>query len=309
MLKLFWLPLTAACLFQLQATFSQTAVRSQISTSPHPAFPYELDEPDATFELPDRLKEVSGLSMTADGQHLAAIDDEKGVIFLLDKNTGAIMQEVNFWEDGDYEGLEIVGNDAFAVKSSGKLFLVKNFLSENRETVQLPSCLNKENDVEGLGFDPLGNRLLVGCKGKGEVGENGALKRAIYAFSLDKMEMLATPVFMLTLENIQAYLDHCQSNDHKEKLQEYFTPGTPELKFSPSGIAVHPVTGEIYVTSSTGKMLLVLTQEGKIVNFEKLKKTIHTQPEGLCFDADGTLFISNEGKEGVARIYKFRYRN
>jgi uncharacterized protein YjiK len=80
------------------------------------------------------------------------------------------------------------------------------------------------------------------------------------------------------------------------------------MKFSPSAIAVHPITGEIYVTSSKGKLLLVLDRQGRIVHLEKLKKSLHTQPEGICFDADGTMFIANEGKDGKAKIYKFRYR-
>jgi sugar lactone lactonase YvrE len=52
----------------------------------------------------------------------------------------------------------------------------------------------------------------------------------------------------------------------------------------------------------------VLDRQGKIVHLEKLKKSLHTQPEGICFDADGTMFIANEGKDGRAKIFKFRYK-
>ena len=40
----------------------------------------------------------------------------------------------------------------------------------------------------------------------------------------------------------------------------------------------------------------------------KLKKKIHEQPEGIVFAQDGTLYISNEGKDGKAKIYKFAYQ-
>ena len=39
----------------------------------------------------------------------------------------------------------------------------------------------------------------------------------------------------------------------------------------------------------------------------KLKKKIHEQPEGIVFAQDGTMYISNEGKEGKGKIYKFAY--
>ena len=92
-------------------------------------------------------------------------------------------------------------------------------------------------------------------------------------------------------------------------MQELFSEEKNEMRFSPSGIAVHPLTGDIYVTSSKGKMLLVMDPQGKILHLVKMKKSIHPQPEGICFDADGTLYIANEGKEDKARIYKFLYRN
>jgi DNA-binding beta-propeller fold protein YncE len=40
---------------------------------------------------------------------------------------------------------------------------------------------------------------------------------------------------------------------------------------------------------------------------EKLNKKIHSQPEGIVFGKDGTLYISNEGKkEGNGTVSIFR---
>ena len=169
----------------------------------------------------------------------------------------------------------------------------------------------KENDVEGLAFNPENNRLLIGCKGKIAEGEDAdsATKKAIYEFDLDGMAMLNKPCYLLTLPSIQNYLKHQDKHDHLDKFLKTFAEGEKELKFSPSGIAIHPVTKNIYVTSSKGKMLLVLDQKGKILHLEKLKKKIHRQPEGICFDTDGTLYIANEGKDDKALVYKFLYQN
>ena len=91
------------------------------------------------------------------------------------------------------------------------------------------------------------------------------------------------------------------------KLKKLFKIFKDKLEFAPSGIAVHPKTQNIYVLSSQGKTLVVLHSDGQIAHIEKLEKEIHPQPEGICFDQEGNLFISNEGKEedGVGKIYKF----
>lgn len=274
----------------------------------HPSFPYNLDLPNATFELSESLKEISGLSMTEDGNHVATINDEEGIIFLLDKMTGQIKESIPFWDEGDYEGIEIVGNDAWAIKSNGNLYQVKDYRSGTRQVIKYKSFLNKENDVEGLAFDPLTNSLLIGCKGKSDDGADSHLKKAIYTFHLGSLMMMNEPAYMLTLPDMQSYLAHLSADDHAELLQELFSEKEQDMKFSPSGIAVHPVTGEIYVTSSRGKMLLVLSRKGEILYLVKLKKSIHPQPEGICFDSEGTLYIANEGKNDKARIYKFLYR-
>ena len=55
-------------------------------------------------------------------------------------------------------------------------------------------------------------------------------------------------------------------------------------------------------------MMMVLSANGDLIHVEKLKKSIHPQPEGLCFDAVGNMYIANEGKDDSARIYKYNYQ-
>lgn len=275
----------------------------------HPSFPYDLKTPNGIYEMPDELKEISGLSMSGVNQ-LAAINDEEGIIFLLNKNTCVVERKIKFWDEGDYEGVEIVGDDAYVIKSSGTLYFISDFMSDTAVTVKIKSFLNKENDVEGLAHSPGRNGLYVGCKGKSMEGEGGALKKAIFQFDITNSVMVTEPLYLLTLPDIQEYLTHLDEEDHNEKLSEYFAEGVDELKFSPSGIAVHPITGEVYVTSSKGKMLLVLSEQGKILHLVKLEKKRHAQPEGICFDADGTMYIANEGKDDdPGLIFKFLYSN
>lgn len=288
--------------------FASFFLSSEKSTSTHPAFPYQINEPNAVFELPESLKEISGLSMAGEGTQLAAVNDEEGIIYLLDKNTCEIVREIGFWDEGDYEGIEVIGKDAYVIKSSGTIYYIADFGTDDAVTVKIKSFLNKENDVEGLAHCPVQNQIFVGCKGKSVEGEYSAQQKAIFRFDLNNSMMMNDPAYLLTLPDIQDYLEHIGEENHHEKFSEYFSPEAEKLKFSPSGIAFHPITGNIYVTSSKGKMLLVLNPEGEILHLVKMKKKIHAQPEGICFDKDGTLYIANEGKDDKAIIYKFLYQ-
>jgi uncharacterized protein YjiK len=268
------------------------------------SFPYQLENPDATLIMPVGLKEVSGLGPM--GQMFAAINDETGIVFLLDKTTGEVKKQVTFKESGDFEGVEIVDNDAWAIKSNGTLYRIKNFMEPNPEVQAYKSFLDKENDVEGLAFDAKNNRLLLGCKGRGLDREGMPLNKAIYAFDLTTMSVADTPAFLLTLPNLEGFLANSDEPGAKKKMEHVYTSEDSQLKFSPSGIAVHPISGDIYITSARGNTLLVLYSDGKIRNLERLKKSVHTQPEGLCFDADGTMYIANEGlNESPGKVYVF----
>jgi hypothetical protein len=78
-----------------------------------------------------------------------------------------------------------------------------------------------------------------------------------------------------------------------------------KTSFKPSGIAVHPLDGEIYIISSVGKLLIILNREGKVQDVKELDPAIFRQPEGICFSPAGDMFISNEGQGGKGYILKF----
>lgn len=272
----------------------------------HPPFPYQLDQPDIIFSLPEEIREISGIGLTADYKLLAAVNDEAGVVFFMDKKTGQLTTKVPFRETGDYEGVEIVGNDAWVVKSNGTLYQIKNFAAPSPVVEKYKSFLSSENDVEGLAYDAKNNRLLLACKGKGVDQDSLPLNKAIFAFDLASKTVLERPAFLLTLPDLNDFIVNSGEFDADEKLERIITAERTEIKFSPSGIAVHPLTGDVYVTSARGNTLLVVNSQGKILHLERLKKSTHAQPEGICFDSDGTLYIANEGVDGNAgKVYGF----
>ena len=71
------------------------------------SFPYHVNQPLQSWELSKSLVEISGLGYI-DEDRLACVQDEKGNIYIFNLDSGKIESKIDFGDDGDYEGLEIV---------------------------------------------------------------------------------------------------------------------------------------------------------------------------------------------------------
>lgn len=295
---------------QTPKLITETSIKDTLPFRLH----YNMREPDAKLILPDALKEISGLSLSPDESKLVAVQDEIGEIFFINKQTGEIERNYKFHKEGDYEGVEMVGDTIFIVKSNGKIYEVKNIGEENQETIKYETALNKAYDVEGLSYDKETHRLLLACKAVGDGEETGAniaqkdLHKKIFAFDLTTRTLVSEPIYTLSLPSVLKYLKNNTQIHRYKHIIEDFREDSKEFHFACSGIAINPVTQDLYLLSSKGKLLAVLSPEGEILHMEKLEKSIHRQPEGICFEKDGTLFVSNEGKDSDAVIYQFEYQ-
>ena len=135
--------------------------------------------------------------------------------------------------------------------------------------------------MEGLAYDASQNRLLLALKG--DPGNGLEDVRAIYAYDLVAGRLLQQPVFTLSRERLDP-------------------GGAP---FKPSGLALHPKTGEIYVVSGVRRALVVLSPDGELRAAVALPPRLYPQPEGITFAPDGTLYLSNEGGGGTATLLRF----
>lgn len=281
---------------------------SKSSLAQSSVFPYQMLEPKRVLTLDKELVEISGLGLSADGKELIAVQDEKGKIFRLDKKKGKIIGSFDFWKKGDYEGVEIVGRHIFVVKSTGTIYKIDYPDQKNQKVEKLKFFLSKDNDVEGLCYDKARNRLLVACKAKAGSEEKFLHQKGIYSLDLGDMQLSKEPTYVVSLEEVQDYLATDPMIRKLEKVMEFFQPSESGFTFAPSAIAIHPKSGHIYITSAVGKLLLVMDTAGKILHIENLKKSLHAQPEGICFDEDGTLYIANEGKnkKGKILVYKMK---
>lgn len=258
------------------------------------SLPYQLSSPSLTINLvSEDLQEISGLSPTDEPGVFLAIADERGEIFFIDGNGGgAIYTRVLFREKGDFEGVEKVDKKLYALKSDGDVFEITKWKNGNPYVQVFDTPLRKSDDVEGLGYDPARKSLLLACKGD---PERDTL-RGIFAFSLEKNEMSPQPVY--TIDPLEV-----------NRMVPYGADDKDSRFFSPSGVAVHPKTQDVYVISTALKRLVVLNHEtGKISCAVRLDKKLLPQPEGIAFDAEGNLYLSSEGKKGEGLLLKFDFK-
>lgn len=276
----------------LSAAFTPSSIQDE----------YSFHEPDASVKLEGELKEISGITLY-DDQHLAAIQDERGKIYIIEMATGDVVDEDRFDDDGDYEDIVLLGETFYVLRSDGDVFEATGWPAKRDETIKHETILDSKHDTEGLAYDAANNRLLIACKEF--AGDDLKHKKAIYAFDLETKKVDPTPVFLIDLEAIeQSRPDHPLNRF----IRRLASPVTDMSGFKPSALGIHPKTQQIFVVSSVRKLLLALSQEGVIEAIWQLPEDLFNQPEGIAFLPNGDLFISNEGGGGKATILRFNYK-
>lgn len=237
--------------------------------------PYDLKTPAKRFTLPAELREISGLSYYKPNQ-LLCVQDEVAVAYLYDLKKEQIADSSVFGNYGDFEGIEWVKNEIYILKSNGDLYHFEPF---SKSIARIPGNLPDKTEVEGLAYDPESDRLMIAVKEGGKKTD-----KVVYMYDL-KSKVLYQGLIL------------------KDKALE--EAGIDAKKFKPSGLAVHPKTGELYFLTSVGKRLVVVNRKGRIVASEALDPKLFRQPEGICFAPDGTLYIASEGDGKAGYILSF----
>ncbi len=266
---------------------------------------YDLSEPDKTSILPYELREISGLTII-DSSSVACIQDEKGIVFIYDLTRDQITKQIYFNKGGDYEGICRVSQTLFILKSNGVLFKINDYESSAyADEIKLPTL--KEDDNEGLCYDRKNHRILIAPKTKS--GKNSGFKKTqrIYAYDLRSDQLDKEPVYDIKIEEVSRLLvDDNLIKAKKEKKKK--KPAVPEISLSPSEIAIHPLTGKLFILSSEDHMLFVFDTNGRIEYAEKLDPILLNRPEGLAFFENGDMLISNESGNKYPTIMRFKYR-
>jgi uncharacterized protein YjiK len=267
---------------------------------------YSFKQPDVVYILPEPLREVSGISWHKD-HSLACIQDERGVVYYFDTRENCITNSVEFAENNDYEDIVVSGDTIWVLRSDGDLYRI-DLLGPNKINLRhYPTNLMVRNNSEGLALDVRNNSLLIACKGEPFLDENDSMNgmNAIYRFDITKRKLDEKPVFLIDVKMISTkYRHHFFRSLSIRVAHSMHILKHPE-SFYPSGIAIHPLTLDLYIISARHRMLLVTNPTGQVISTYKLNDTLFNQPEGICFAPNGTLFIANEGGKSEGNILQF----
>ena len=255
---------------------------------------FDLDKPDLSVLMPSALREISALVVNDGGDHALVVNDEVGKIYKVDLTSSDVSVLQTFKDSGDFEAIEKINDTIFVGESNGDIYRIVA-----ADTRKIETRLSHSNDVEGLVYDATRNRLLIACKGKAGKGKSFDKMRAIYSMPIDSLKVDKKPAYLISIKKITEFA---------KKHLNYGVAPSMAKRFAPSAIAIEPQTGHLFIASSAARMLVVIDSNSQILDIAHLDRTIHLQPEGLDFDADGNLYLSNEGRSHRGVIYQFKRR-
>lgn len=249
---------------------------SQNSKDPNPPG-YDFNEPEK-FNLPESLLEVSGIAFyQGKADTVYAIQDEEGKLFALPWKVKK-QTHTRFAKKGDYEDLALLANKAVVLKSNGSLYTFpfdERHFPETDSTREWKGLL-PPGEYESLFARAEDNSLYVLCKNC--PGDKTTDRVSGYILSCGDSVMLTGNFFI-------------------DEKQLSAVAGKVKRGFRPSALALHPLTNEWYILSAVNKLLVITDTQWKVKATYPLSGNRFNQPEGIAFDSDGNLYISNEGDD------------
>ncbi len=235
-----------------------------------------------------KIKEISGIVWDNQSDEFIAHNDEKGIIFYLDRDTKGIKREFVFSETkGDYEDIAIAKKDIYVLRSDGKLFRIVTDSTGKQNTFDAGQLQSTgKNDFEALYYDTERKALVMLCK---NCSTDDKKVVSAYAYYPDSIGFDNKALFTIDT-----------------KMVDSMSP-RPTSRFQPSAARVHPVLKKLFILSSASNQLVVTDLNGNIENVYMLAKKIFPQAEGLAFKSNGDMYISNEAVSSKAELLKFTY--
>lgn len=248
---------------------------------------YDFSQP-VTYKMPEELEEISGIAFYPGSKELMyAIQDEEGKLFFWKNGNPGSVDHVSFGKHGDYEDLGLTNNFAIILRSDGILFTfpIQEVKEGALKSVKEWKSLIPEGEYEGLYADHMSNDLYVLCKNCGADKKTGFLSG--YILHLDEQGAPAlTGNFKINTQTIPDL--------------------TPKSGLRASALTFNKQTKEWYILSSVHKILIIADERWKPKQIIHLNPSLFPQPEGITFDIDNNLYISNEaGNTATGTVLKF----
>ncbi|XZF16367.1 SdiA-regulated domain-containing protein [Chitinophagaceae bacterium MMS25-I14] len=237
-------------------------------------------------KLEEQLDEISGMAYVPALHSIITHNDEKGKIYIVDTAAFRIKEEIRFAEKGDYEDIVCTDSNWYVLRSDGHLWQMK-YTGAGVTDVNEYVYPGKEAEFEAMYWDKKNNTIELVVKNAHKDHKEETTHG--YAFDIAKREFSVIPSLVIHWADIAAMAN-------------------ADIKtFRPSAAAVHPLTGELYILASIEKLLVVLNPAGKVSGVYHLDPKLCWQAEGLTFDTEGNMYISNEAADIHPNIIKFPY--
>jgi hypothetical protein len=261
---------------------------------------YDLEKPTLSLKLPKELREISGISYFSDNLAIA-IQDENAVLYFLSLSNGEIVDSLNFGEDGDYEGITSDEDNIYILRSDGYIFTMPKIATDSPKVNKINTILDNRFDTEGICYNSKTKNLLIACKENADELST----RNIFNYSIEGQIIEKNPAYRISLNNIKKYLENAPETVEFDKLRGYFDDSSEDF-FYPSDIAIHPISGDIYICSAKSiSLLIVISQEGNLKHIQLIPEEILPQTEGISFTPTGDLILCSEGKAKDERLFIF----
>jgi len=238
---------------------------------------YDINNPQKIV-MPVSLHEISGIAFyKGDPDTVYAEEDENGKLYFLhpgDKKSS----HFKFGKHGDYEDIAISKEFVIMLKSNGTLFTFPfaDLQQEGTERVVEWKDLLPKGEYEGMYADEASGLIYIICKNCPDENDKKIAKG-----------------YILQLNNQGQLSQHGNFEVNVKEIDKVL--GSKKLDFRPSALAQNPRTKEWYIIASIGKILVVTDPNWNVTAVYNLNPALYVQPEGIAFDKNNNLYISNEG--------------
>jgi len=252
---------------------------------------YDFSGPaDTVWELPRRLREISGLAFSINGR-LLAHDDELAIVYEFDYVSGEFTKAFALGDTtarGDFEGIAATSEHVYLVTSDGRIHESAEGNDGDRLLYNVYGTgVGRSCEVEGLTLDHDRQHLIMACKSPRV--DRLRDRVTFYRWSPETRTMAADSMLSIPLSRFTARMKD-------------------EDAFSPSGISRHP-NGNYLVIAARESAIAEITRSGEVVSLHEFRRGAHRQLEGIEIATDGTVFLADEGGGRRARISVYRSRS
>ena len=247
---------------------------------------FDLANPSTVSSFPMGVASFSDVTML-DSTHMIGIEPVNGNVMMIDLLNNSIASQLSLGSEFKFVDVSKMDSTLILFDSNSKVhFLLPPYDS----TSFVSTNETKENfSTSGICFHESTKRLFL--LSEAQEKEEGQFSSFLYAFNLNKRQLREEPLFEINSFAIETFAINNNLRLPRNKVT-YAGDTVEGLNFTPSALAIHPKTNEIYVLSSDDRTLVVYNQFGDVVNFTVLDAMIFSKPSGMTFQENGDLLIT-----------------